>query len=199
MRWNIILDIGDVLVQTRDIVFFREKGFDEQTAARLAGATYLSPYWKELDRGVWSFEKIVDRFVSTCPELEREIRFSVADLGGFIGQFDYAGDWIAELRAQGFGVYCLSNLSDKICTDCAKELDFLPMLDGYLLSYREKMVKPDPAIYRRMLEKFALRAEKCIFIDDRKENVDAAIAVGLNGFVFTDVNRAKQHIADLTR
>ena len=137
MKRNIILDIGDVLVTTRDLAFFQEKGFDEKTAARLAGATYLSPYWKELDRGVWPWEKIVDHFVTVCPELEREIRFCVQDLGGFIRQFPYAKDWIRSLHAEGFRVYCLSNLSDKICRDCAAELDFFPMLshDSCIIIY----------------------------------------------------------------
>ena len=191
---NIIFDIGDVLVKTRELDFFREKGFDTPTAQRLAKATYLSPIWKELDRGVWSLEKIIDGFVEKCPELERQIRFSMKTLHGFIEQFPYAKNWISELQQKGIGVYCLSNLSDKIVKDCAEELDFLPMLNGYLLSYREKLVKPDPAIFERMLDCFHLQAKECMFIDDRQENVDAAIAVGFNGFVFTDFNTAIQYI-----
>ena len=196
---NIIFDIGNVLVKNKDLDFFRGKGFDEQTVIRVAGATCFSPVWTELDRGIWPLEKIIDGFVENCPESEREIRMSMENLSGYIEQFPYTKEWIAELHRDEFRVYCLSNLSDKILQDCARELDFLPLLDGYLLSYRENLVKPNHKIYERMLERFRLQANECIFIDDRKENVVAAISVGINGFVFTDLNVAKQNIQKMTK
>ncbi|MBQ3841661.1 MAG: HAD family phosphatase, partial [Ruminiclostridium sp.] len=73
---NIIFDIGDVLVKTRQLDFFVDKGFDAKTAASLAEATYLTPVWKELDRGIWSLDEIVDSFVKRAPDLESNIRSS---------------------------------------------------------------------------------------------------------------------------
>ena len=46
------------------------------------------------------------------------------------------------------------------------------------------MLKPDVEIYRTFLAKYGLRAEECLFIDDREENVSGAKAVGFNGCVF---------------
>lgn len=60
---NIILDIGDVLVKSNYHEFFIGKGCDKKTAQRLEKATFFTPAWKELDRGVWVFERIVDEFV----------------------------------------------------------------------------------------------------------------------------------------
>ncbi|MGB0050633.1 MAG: HAD-IA family hydrolase, partial [Terracidiphilus sp.] len=51
--------------------------------------------------------------------------------------------------------------------------------------------KPDPAIYRHVLEKLGTRPEETLFIDDRKANVDAAVAIGMKGIVFTDVERLR--------
>ena len=183
---NIIFDIGDVLVKTRQLDFFVDKGFDAKTAASLAEATYLTPVWKELDRGIWSLDEIVDSFVKRAPDLESNIRSSMADLGGFIMQYPYAKEWINDLKAQGYKVYCLSNISDKICTDCAPELDFLPLTDGNILSYKERLIKPDPAIFTLTLERFGIAAEETIFTDDNTENIASANALGIHGIVFTD-------------
>lgn len=191
---NIILDIGDVLVKTNCFDFLKNKGFDKQAAARIARATYFSPVWKELDRGEWSFDEIVDGFVENDPEIEETLRHAFDDMKDFILAYPYAADWISELRKNGLRVYCLSNISDKICRDCAKELAFLKLTDGRILSYEDKLIKPDPAIYRLLLKRYDLKADECIFIDDLENNVKAACELGFHGIVFRNRQQAEQEI-----
>lgn len=95
---NIILDIGDVLVKTNYNDFLKNKGYDEQTIARIARATYLSPVWKELDRGEWSFGEIVDGFVKNDPEIEETLRHTFDDMKDFILAYPYAAHWVCGLR-----------------------------------------------------------------------------------------------------
>lgn len=191
---NIILDIGDVLVKTNCFDFLKNKGFDKQAAARIARATYSSPVWKELDRGKWSFNEVVDGFVENDPDIEETLRHVFDDMKDFILAYPYAADWISELRKNGLRVYCLSNISDKICRDCAKELAFLKLTDGRILSYEEKLIKPDPAIYRLLLKRYDLKADECIFIDDLENNVRAACELGFHGIVFRNRQQAEQEI-----
>ncbi|MGX8690338.1 MAG: HAD-IA family hydrolase, partial [Bacteroidaceae bacterium] len=40
------------------------------------------------------------------------------------------------------------------------------------------------AIYQQLLTRYDLKPEECVFIDDRKDNVDAAIALGMSGIVY---------------
>lgn len=196
---NIILDIGDVLVKSNYREFFAAKGYDEETVERLEKATFFSPVWKELDRGEWSFSQIIDGFVKNDPKLEGALRTVFADMGGFITAFPYAVDWVCGLKESGFKVFCLSNISDKICRDCAKEMEFLRYTDGYILSYREKLIKPDPAIFRLLLERYCLSAEECVFIDDIEQNVNAARALGIHGIVFHDKAQVDNEIEMLRR
>ena len=191
---NIILDIGDVLVKTNYNDFLKNKGYDEQTVARIARATYLSPVWKELDRGEWSFGEIVDGFVKNNPEIEKTLRHVFDDMKDFILAYPYAAHWVCGLREKGLKVYCLSNISDKICRDCAKELEFLKYTDGRILSYEEKLIKPDPAIYQLLLKRYDLKADECIFIDDLENNVKAARELGIHGIVFQDRQQAECEI-----
>lgn len=191
---NIILDIGDVLVASNYRAFFLDKGYDEETAERLEKATFFSTAWGELDRGVWNFEEITEAFVENAPELEAPLRSVFHDMNGFIRVYPYAEEWITDLKERGFRVYILSNISDKICHDCAKDLQFLNCADGYVLSYQEQLIKPDAAIFRLLLERYGLSGDECIFIDDIRNNVDAAEKLGLHGIVFQDKNQAEMEI-----
>ena len=119
---NIIFDIGDVLVKSDWKNFFKNKGFDVQTAERLAKASFFSPVWKELDRGTLSFDEIVDGFVKNDPDVEKQLRAAFSDLRGFIREFPYSHDWIFWLKEKGLGVYCLSNISLRLHQDTLAEI-----------------------------------------------------------------------------
>lgn len=196
---NIILDIGDVLVKSNYHDYFLNKGYDEETACLLEKATFFTPVWKELDRGVWSFEEIIEGFVKNAPELETELRSVFDHMKNFITVYPYATEWITEMRKSGLKVYCLSNISDKICCDCAKELEFLEQTDGYVLSYQEQLIKPDPAIYKLLLDRYGLAAEECIFIDDIEVNVTAAEKLGIHGIVFKNQQQTMADVEKLRR
>ena len=57
-----------------------------------------------------------------------------------------------------------------------------------LVSAEEKLVKPDPAIFRRLCDKFGLQMDECVFVDDLQKNVDGAVACGMQGYCFADRN-----------
>ena len=191
---NVILDIGDVLVHSDFACFFKKQGYDDAMVHRLSKATFLSPVWRELDRGVWSMDEIMDTFVRNDPEIEDALRSVFRNTEGFVRKYPYAEAWIRSLKASGLMVYCLSNLSGLIYDGCVSELGFLGMVDGYILSWREKLAKPDPQIYHLLLDRYSLRAEECIYIDDSKINVLAAVNLGMTGIVFQDQKQAEHEI-----
>jgi len=61
-------------------------------------------------------------------------------------------------------------------------------------SYQLHMAKPDPAIYLYTLEKLSVRPDEALFIDDKRVNVDAAIALGMKALEFTTVERLRQDL-----
>ncbi len=196
---NIILDIGDVLVKSNYHDFFIQKGYDEETVARLEKATFLSPVWKELDRGVWDFSQIMNGFVKNDPGIEKPLRSVFNDMGGFITAYPYAVDWVCKLKESRLKIFCLSNISGKICDDCADELEFLKLVDGKILSYEERLIKPDHRIFRLILERYGLSADECIFIDDIDRNVIAAETLGIHGIVFRNQQQAASEIEEIRR
>lgn len=121
----------------------------------------------------------------------------LSDMGGLVEKADYAIPWIQELKEKGYHVYYLSNFSYKAGRDCSHALDFLPYTDGGILSCEEKLIKPQPEIYRRLLEKYALTAAECVFLDDLETNVEAARAEGMEAILFTTKDAALPELARL--
>lgn len=75
-----------------------------------------------------------------------------------------------------------------------------PVLDHFrdiLVSGAEKLLKPDPAIYNRAIDRFGIDPTRSLFIDDRLENVEGARACGLAGHHFIDAPRLRTELAGL--
>ncbi len=194
---NIIFDIGNVLTDFRWRGFLQDKGFDEEMVERIAKASVQTPLWNEIDRGVWSIEELMQAFIAKDPEIEAELRRAYGNVTGMVTKRDYAIPWMKELKEKGYRVYYLSNFSEKAYEDCADALDFLPYMDGGILSYREKVVKPDPEIYRRLLSRYSLEAGESVFLDDTTANVEAARALGLYGICFQTKGQAEEELREL--
>ena len=194
---NIIFDIGNVLTDFRWKEFLADKGFDEAMVRRIAKASVQSPVWNEIDRGVWSMEELMQAFIRQDPEIEEELRRAYGDITGMVTKRAYAIPWIQELREKGYRVYYLSNFSEKAYEDCADALDFLPYTDGGILSYQEKLVKPDPEIYRRLLSRYSLEAQESVFLDDTAANVEAAERLGIHGICFRTKEQAEEELRGL--
>ena len=181
---TIIFDIGNVLVDFRWKEFIREHGYTGETADRIARASVLDDAWQQHDIGVLEEAEILDLFVANDPEIGTEIRNTFSILTGLLKQYPYAKPWIRELKEKGYRVLYLSNFSKQAERECAKELDFIPLTDGGILSYKEKMIKPDPSIYELLTKRYSLNPGECLFFDDTPANVEAARRHGYNAEVF---------------
>ena len=69
--------------------------------------------------------------------------------------------------------------------DYLKTREVFRYFDGQIISALERMVKPNREIYELLLNRFHLRAEECLFIDDLQANVDAAKESGIQAVRFT--------------
>lgn len=197
MIHNIIFDIGNVLTDFRWAAFLRDKGFDDEMIARIGAASVESPLWGEFDRGAWSEEELMKAFISNDPELEDALHTAYDDIHGMVTIREYAIPWVCKLKAKGYGVYYLSNFSEKAENECADSLAFIPYMDGGILSWKEKLIKPDPKIYELLLERYKLNAEECVFLDDTEANVKGAMDKGIHGIVFRDMEQAQAELSAL--
>lgn len=191
MIQNVIFDIGNVLTDFRWREFLQDKGFSEEMVDRIAKASVLNPAWNELDRGEWTDEEILNAFIAADPDIEEELRTAFGQISGMVTPREYAIPWVKQLKEAGYGVYYLSNFSGKAERECSESLRFLPYTDGGILSYRDKLIKPDPRIYKLLLDRFGLRAEECVFIDDTPKNIEAGEACGIKGICFQSYEQTR--------
>lgn len=194
---NVVFDIGNVLAGFAWQEFYLSFGYPEEIYERLAKATVKNTFWNELDRGVLDDDELLAGFIRNDPSIEKEIREVFQNVEGMISRYDYAIPWIKELKGRGYRVYIISNFSHKAFEECKKALDFLKEVDGGLLSFQEKIIKPAPEIYQLLLKRYGLKAEECVFIDDTSKNVEAAVKEGMKGIVFHTLDQAKKELEEI--
>ena len=194
MITTIIFDIGNVLADFTWEAHYRSFGYSEEILERLAKATVKSPMWNEYDRGVMSDEEIIQGFIENDPGIEKEIRETLRDKGTMVVRNDYAIPWIQKLKEKSYRCLYLSNFSRSSHVQCAAALDFLPYMDGGILSYQDKVIKPMPEIYQLLIDRYGLKPEKCVFLDDTKRNLDAAEKFGIHTIHFQNQEQAIEEL-----
>lgn len=194
---NIVFDIGNVCVDFCYKEFFESFGFSEEITKRICLATAENKAWDLGDEGKYSEEQLLEIFVAQDPEIEKYLRIVYESFEGIIRERPETIPWIEELHARGYKVYYLSNYPSKIARECAEDMKFLDYMDGGILSYKIGMVKPDAGIYRRLLSMYDLKAEECLFIDDRADNCEAAIKEGYQALQYTTREEVLTKMAEL--
>lgn len=194
---TIIFDIGNVLAGFNWEAHYRRFGYTGERLERLAKATVKSDAWNEYDRGVLSGEEVLQKFIENDPEMEADIRRVLADVDGMVTRYDYAIPWIEEWKRKGYQTLYLSNFSERAAEECAKSLDFLPHMDGGILSYREKVIKPMPEIYQLLIDRYHLVPEECVFLDDTQKNLTGAEVFGFHTILFRNQEQAREELRKL--
>lgn len=90
------------------------------------------------------------------------------------------------LKKQGYRLYYLSNYAKTTHLKSKKELAYLDLMDGGLMSYEIHRIKPEPEIYQALFEKYRITPNHAVFIDDNEANIAAARKLALHTILFTD-------------
>ena len=198
MKKNLIFDVGDVLIGYRwKEMLTDDFGLSEERAEEIGMGIFEDPIWAEFDKGLVSIDELVEHYCRRFPEEVKTVRrfFYGEDL--IAVRRDKVWNRIEELKQKGYGIFILSNYSEYLFRKHTDGLPFRDKLDGGIVSYQVNMLKPDPQIYIHLLEKYGLDPEECIFYDDRKDNVEAARAMGIEAVVISSENMLLEQLAKL--
>jgi putative hydrolase of the HAD superfamily len=94
-------------------------------------------------------------------------------------------EWAASLQRAGIRTGILSNIGDAIAEGICAKLPWLSGFDHCTWSHALFLAKPDPAIYLKTAEALNTPPANILFIDDREENIAAAVAVGMQAIQYT--------------
>lgn len=194
---NIVFDIGNVLIRWNlHAAFAGHFASAAETDAYLAEVGFSD--WNRQQDGGRTWAEAVDDLRARHGERahpaalypERH-RLTIAE--PIEGTWDLA----QRLAENGHALYAITNWSAESWRDA---LETHPRLaDRFrdiVVSGREKMLKPDPAIYRLLIDRNGLAAADCLFIDDSAANVEGARAVGMDAVLFTDPAALERDLND---
>lgn len=185
---NIVFDMGGVLLEFCWKEQFEKKGISGALLERVANATVRNKAWDEFDRGIMTFDEVVNLCISNDPEIEEEIRKVLTMFPDMIRKMPYTDELIDTLKAAGYKLYILSNFPQATYEHSPKVLDFISKTDGQIISYKHHVIKPDEEIYKLLLSKYNLNANESVFIDDKPENIEGAENCGIMGIQFTTID-----------
>ena len=181
----VVFDLGGVLIDWDPRHLYR-KLLDDEAAVEEFLATVCTPEWNaEQDRGrpfAEGVAELVGRHPVHAAAITAYHERWPEMLGGAVGG---TVEVLAELRAAGVPVYALTNWSAETFGIARERFEFLEWFDGVLVSGEERMIKPDPAIFRLLLDRFGLDPGATFYIDDSPANVAAADRLGFDAVRFT--------------
>jgi putative hydrolase of the HAD superfamily len=99
--------------------------------------------------------------------------------------------WQLQLKQRGILTAILSNLGDNVLASVEREFAWIHNFDVLVWSYQLRIAKPDPAIYRHVLNRLGTLPEETLFLDDKMVNVHAAQAVGIQALQYSTVEQLR--------
>ena len=195
----IIFDLGNVLIDWNPLHVFNDTYFDSLEKRDFFLNHICTMDWNEQQDEGRSIVEATIELLEKFPEWEQPIR-------------DYYGRWtemlggpIAEsveifrqIKASGkYKTYALTNWQAGLFDIALVRYNFLHWFDGRVVSGEEKMRKPSPEFYQLLLNRYNVKTEEALFIDDNLRNIKAAEALGIRSIHFQLPEQLKTELANL--
>ena len=176
---NVILDMGKVLLSFEPQIPLNAYCKSEAEKKTVEKALFGSKYWHDADRGLIKDAQLYDLVKQTVSQEHHDaLKNCCAHWDICMRPIVGAREFCQYLKSAGFGVYVLSNASDRFYDYFG---NFLPLdfFDGVVVSSDIKMMKPDHEIFDYVMRKYDLNRAECLFVDDSLANVESARAFGM--------------------
>ena len=182
----VIFDLGGVLIEWDPRHLYRKLFVDDDAAMEEFLATVCTHEWNRGQDAGRSFAEGARLLKALHPEKAPLIdayraRFDEMMPGPIEGSLAI----LAELRGRGTRLYALSNFSAETYPSTFARFEFLRWFRGIVVSGEVRAIKPEPEIYRALIETYAIDPQRAVFIDDVAINAEAASAFGIHPIRFT--------------
>ena len=191
---NVVFDVGMVLADFRYREYMTDLGFSEEVIEKFVEKVIDSQHWVDMDNGLVDDGKAIDFFKKELPGYDKEHDAFWVGIADIIREYDYSEPLVLELKEKGLKVFVLSNYPDKLSDLHWPHFKFLKHVDGYIISAKEKMMKPDPEFYKLLEKRYGIDLKESIFVDDRAVNIEAARSLGMTGILFKGIDELKNEI-----
>lgn len=194
---NIIFDFGGVLVEWDPRYLYRTYFTDEKEMEYFLANICNQAWNEEQDRGR-TFTEGVSLLQSQYPDYHEAIQLYKDRWGEMLkGEIAEGVQLLKELNKQGFPLYGLTNWAAENIQIAYDRHDFFRLFEGIVVSGEEKLIKPDKRLFQILLDRYQLRPEESVFIDDSLANVHAANEMGFKGIHFGQIENVRAQLSIL--
>ncbi len=182
---NIVFDMGQVLVDFDIRAFADRYDISEEDKELLLDVVFIgNANWSLNDWGYITEQDVAERAKPLLPGRLHKIAEELATRWWDpIIPVEGMEDVVRRLKENGYGIYLLSN-AGYTHRDYWGSVPGSQYFDGIVVSAYERLVKPQPEIYTRLLARFGLKGEECLFVDDRELNLAGAEIAGMHSMIF---------------
>lgn len=196
---NLIFDFGNVLVYYDYDKFLSSVVSDPGERSAFKKVVCSPAFLDRCDRGDEPFPAMIRALQDRYPQWKTLLdHYRDRQLDLIEKEFPGMRDLLAKLKSQGFGLYGLTNWSATVYPVIDK-FDIFRMLDGWVISSEEHLIKPEKGIYLLLCEKFGLKPEECLFADDKEANVEGARSAGMEAILFQDAGQFGKALEEYIR
>lgn len=194
---SVVFDLGNVLIEWDRRFLFRKLIADDVELNRFLDEVLTLDINADLDRGV-PLADVAAALAARHPA-DRDLIEAFRDRWP-----ETLGDVIAgtveildELAASTVQLLALSNWGRDTFEMAAPRLPFLDRFEGVVISGREGVVKPDPAIFELLCARHDVAPSSAVFIDDSAANIEAARGLGFETVHFGDPDQCRSELIAL--
>lgn len=192
----VVWDVGGVLLDWNPRHLYRALFDDEAAMERFLAEICTAEWHADHDRGA-SVEASVAELAARHPEHAALIRAWAERSEEMIaGPIDGSVEILRELTDAGVPCYALTNMEAETYPGRRARYDFMRWFRGTVVSAHEGVIKPDPVIFRRLIERFSLVPERTVMIDDSPANVTAAAKAGLVSVRFRSPGQLREWLVE---
>lgn len=192
----IIFDFGGVLVDWNPRYVYREHFKDDEKMEWFLENICTDDWNIEQDRGR-SLDEATKLLLNQHPEHQNEIEMYYGKWETMLkDMIPESVDILYELKGK-YPLYGLTNWSAETFPIALKRFDFFQAFDGILVSGEEKLIKPNRKIFELMINKFSLKPENCLFIDDNLKNVEASREFGIETIHFINPKDLREKLKEM--
>jgi 2-haloacid dehalogenase len=183
---TVVFDLGGVLVDWNPRYLYRRL-FDDEAAMERFLAEVCTSHWNEQQDAGRPWREAIAALSAEHPQhagliaayRERWDEMLRGPIAASVAILD-------ELRARGVPLYALTNWSHETFPLARRRFRFMETFLGIVVSGEERLIKPDPAIFQRLLSRYGLDPARTVYIDDAPRNVAAAARLGMHALHFRD-------------
>lgn len=191
---TVVFDVGNVLLDWNPRHLYRKMFADEAAMERFLADVCTAEWNLELDRGLAFAEAVAER-IKRFPEFAAEIRAYDERWREMVdGAIEGSVTLLERLAQRGVPLYAITNFSAEKFAESYERFAFFELFRGVVVSGRVKLLKPDPAIYRLLLDAHDLDADACLFIDDSAANIEAARRLGFRTVLFESPQQLEENL-----